>query len=219
MAAAEEVVDGRARRPLRPRRLPDRLRHLDQHERQRGHRQPRDRDPAAASSARKSPVHPNDHVNMGQSSNDVIPTAIHLAGPDLHASTTSCRRSRSCKRAPGREGRGVRRHHQDRPHAPAGRDPDPARPGVPGLRGPDGARRRRASARPWTSSAEVALGGTAVGTGVNTHPEFASRVTRAPERAASASRCGETENHFQAQSAMDGAVVASGAMKTVAVSL
>ena len=57
-------------------------RHLDQHERQRGDRQPRQRDRSAASAAAKTPVHPNDHVNMGQSSNDVIPTAIHVAAVD-----------------------------------------------------------------------------------------------------------------------------------------
>src|SRR3712207_2957049 len=65
---------------------------------------------------------------------------------------------------------------------------------------------------------EVALGGTAVGTGVNTHPEFASRVCeRLSARFGVEVR--ETENHFQAQSAMDGTVFASGSLKTVAVSL
>ena len=67
--------------------------------------------------------------------------------------------------------------------------------------------------------AEVALGGTAVGTGVNTHLEFASRgcARKLSERFGVEVR--ETENHFQAQSAMDGCVFASGAMKTVAVSI
>ncbi|RIK40117.1 MAG: aspartate ammonia-lyase, partial [Chloroflexi bacterium] len=65
---------------------------------------------------------------------------------------------------------------------------------------------------------EVALGGTAVGTGINTHAEFASRVTSLLSR-----RYGfeivETDNHFQAQSTLDGVVAASGALKTIAVSL
>ncbi|MDP9424633.1 MAG: lyase family protein, partial [Actinomycetota bacterium] len=66
--------------------------------------------------------------------------------------------------------------------------------------------------------AEVALGGTAVGTGVNTHPEFATKVTeRLAQRFGVEVR--ETENHFQAQSAMDGTVFTSGALKTVAVSM
>jgi fumarate hydratase class II len=65
---------------------------------------------------------------------------------------------------------------------------------------------------------EVALGGTAVGTGVNTHPEFAGKVCeRLSARFGVEVR--ETTNHFQAQSAMDGAVFASGALNTVAVSL
>ena len=63
----------RARRAVPDRHLPDRLRHLVEHERQRGHRQ-RSR---LAPPARQ--VHPNDHVNLGQSSNDVIPTAIHVS--------------------------------------------------------------------------------------------------------------------------------------------
>jgi fumarate hydratase class II len=65
---------------------------------------------------------------------------------------------------------------------------------------------------------EVALGGTAVGTGVNTHPEFAARVCALlSELTGVAVR--ETSNHFQAQSTLDGAVEASGVLKTVAVSL
>ena len=74
------------------------------------------------------------------------------------------------------------------------------------------------STKPQNDLSEVALGGTAVGTGVNTQPEFATRVC---ERLSA--RFGidvrETENHFQAQSAMDATVFASGALKTVAVSL
>src|SRR3712207_4190459 len=65
---------------------------------------------------------------------------------------------------------------------------------------------------------EVALGGTAVGTGVNTHPEFARKVCeRLSARFGVEVR--ETENHFQAQGAMDAAVFTSGALKTVAVSM
>jgi fumarate hydratase, class II len=67
-----------ARRPFPAGRLADRLRHPDQHERQRGDRQPRQRD-ARRRLGSKSPVHPNDHVNMSQSSNDCFPTAMHIA--------------------------------------------------------------------------------------------------------------------------------------------
>ena len=71
-AAADRVADGRVRRPVPDRRVPDRLGHVDEHERQRGDRR---RSPATA-------AHPNDHVNMGQSSNDVFPSAVHLAALD-----------------------------------------------------------------------------------------------------------------------------------------
>ena len=65
---------------------------------------------------------------------------------------------------------------------------------------------------------QVALGGTAVGTGVNTHPEFASRVCRVVSDLAQV-HVRETENHFQAQNALDAVVEASGVLRTVAVSL
>ena len=65
---------------------------------------------------------------------------------------------------------------------------------------------------------EVALGGTAVGTGINTHPEF-SRGATARLSAVTGTRIVETENHFQAQSSLDGVVAASGELRTIAVSL
>ena len=76
-AAADEVADGALGRRVPDRRVPDRLGHVNQHEHQRGHRQPGQR---AAAGGR--PVHPNDHVNTSQSSNDVFPSAIHLAARD-----------------------------------------------------------------------------------------------------------------------------------------
>ena len=82
---------------------------------------------------------------------------------------------------------GVRRHRQDRPHAPAGRDAADAGPGVLRLRG--AARPRRAAHRGGAAArcCELALGGTAVGTGLNTHPQFGARV--AAELAARAPAC------------------------------
>ena len=77
-AAADRGHRRQARRPLPAGGLADRQRHPDQHERQRGDRQPRHRAAWAARSAKK-PVHPNDHVNMSQSSNDTFPTAMHIA--------------------------------------------------------------------------------------------------------------------------------------------
>jgi fumarate hydratase, class II len=164
----------------------------------------------------KRPVHPNDHVNKGQSSNDVIPTAIHMAAlvsinEDL---LPSLEKLRGALEEKAREFDGAvktgRTHLQDATPIRLGQEFE----GYAGQIERAILRVRKAT----DDLAEVALGGTAVGTGVNTHPEFASRVCERLSR-----RFGvevrETENHFQAQSAMDGAVFVSGALRTVAVSL
>jgi fumarate hydratase class II len=164
----------------------------------------------------KSPIHPNDHVNMGQSSNDVIPTAIHLSAlisidHDLVPALEKLRSALQQKAAQFDDVVKTGRTHLQ--------DATPIRLGQEFLgyagqmeRGIE--RLRKAQ----DDLSEVALGGTAVGTGVNTQPEFATRVC---ERLSA--RFGvevhETENHFQAQSAMDATVFTSGALKTVAVSL
>jgi len=164
----------------------------------------------------KDPVHPNDHVNKGQSSNDVIPTAIHLSAlisikEDL---LPALERLRSALGGKAREFDGViktgRTHLQDATPIRLGQE----------FEGYAGQMERGINRvqRAMDDLSEVALGGTAVGTGVNTHPEFARRVCeRLSARFGVEVR--ETENHFQAQSAMDGTVFASGALKTVAVSL
>ena len=164
----------------------------------------------------KDPVHPNDHVNRGQSSNDVIPTAIHLAAlisieRDLLPALHKLRDALGDKSVEFDDVVKTGRTHLQ--------DATPIRLGQEFLGYAGQIERgigRVEKAR--EDLAEVALGGTAVGTGVNTHPEFASRVC---EKLAARFGVGirETENHFQAQSAMDAAVFASGALKTVAVSL
>ena len=68
----------------------------------------------------KTPVHPNDHVNMSQSSNDTFPTAMHIAGAMAIAAAAAAVGARAPRRA-RREGHCVRRHREDRPHPPAGR--------------------------------------------------------------------------------------------------
>ncbi len=164
----------------------------------------------------KSPVHPNDHVNKGQSSNDVIPTAIHLAAlvsikEDL---IPALEKLQGALEEKAREFDDVvktgRTHLQDATPIRLGQEFQ----GYAGQIERGILRVRKAI----DDLSEVALGGTAVGTGVNTHPEFASRVCERLSR-----RFGvevrETESHFQAQSAMDGTVFASGALKAVAVSL
>src|ERR687894_1854789 len=164
----------------------------------------------------KDPVHPNDHVNRGQSSNDVIPTAIHLAAlisieRDLLPALHKLRDALGDKSVEFDDIVKTGRTHLQ--------DATPIRLGQEflGYAGQiERGMRRIEKAR--EDLAEVALGGTAVGTGVNTHPEFASMVCeRLGARFGVEIR--KTENHFQAQSAMDAAVFASGALKTVAVSL
>ncbi len=164
----------------------------------------------------KEPVHPNDHVNKGQSSNDVIPTAIHLSAlisikEDLLPAMEKLQNALEDKTREFDEVVKVGRTHlQDATPIRLGQEFE----GYAGQieRGIERVKKAR------EDLTEVALGGTAVGTGVNTHPEFASRVCeRLSERFGVEVR--ETGNHFQAQSAMDGAVFMSGALRTVAVSL
>ncbi|HWQ28795.1 MAG TPA: class II fumarate hydratase [Dehalococcoidia bacterium] len=161
-------------------------------------------------------VHPNDHVNRGQSSNDVIPTAIHL----------SCLLAIREELEPALEELAARLEEKSRAFwhvIKTGRthlqDATPIRLGQEFLGYAGQARyglRRLAHAR--EELREVALGGTAVGTGVNTHPEFARRVcARLSQDLGVELR--ETENHFQAQSTLDAAVEASGVVRTIAVSL
>lgn len=164
----------------------------------------------------KDPVHPNDHVNKGQSSNDVIPTVIHLSAlislkQELVPALEELQRSLEEKAAEFDDVIKTGRTHLQ--------DATPIRLGQE-FKGYAGQVERsiRRIGRAEVELSEVALGGTAVGTGVNTHPEFASRVCkRLRDRFGVDIR--ETENHFQAQNSLDAVVFASGTLKTVAVSL
>jgi fumarate hydratase class II len=161
-------------------------------------------------------VHPNDHVNLGQSSNDVIPTALHVAAllairEQLEPAVEILGAELAAK---SKEFWGViktgRTHLQDA---------TPIRLGqvFHGYAGQmDKAVRRLAHAR--EELALVPLGGTAVGTGVNTHPEFSRRVLAIVAKNAGID-VRETDNHFQAQATIDAVVSASGSIRTVAVSL
>jgi fumarate hydratase class II len=162
------------------------------------------------------PVHPNDHVNRGQSSNDVIPTAIHLAAlaeiqrrllPALYRLENSLL---------GKVADFDRVVKTGRTHL---MDATPIRLGQEfiGYAGQVERGRRRVSAA-GESLREVALGGTAVGTGVNTHPEFAARALGYVSEAEKV-QLRETTNHFQAQSTIDALLEAHGALRTLAVSL
>ena len=161
-------------------------------------------------------VHPNDHVNHGQSSNDVIPTAVHLAGllalGEVLEPAVGLLRSELARKA----GEFWTVIKTGRTHL---QDATPIRLGQV-FRGYAGQMERgeRRLERARDELSEVALGGTAVGTGMNTHPEFASRVCRRiSEQAGVTIR--ETENHFQAQATLDGVVAASGSLRVVALSL
>ena len=161
-------------------------------------------------------VHPNDHVNMGQSSNDVIPTALHLAAllaiqEELEPAVEILGAEIAAK---SKECWGViktgRTHLQDA---------TPIRLGQVFL-GYAG-QMDKSVRRLWHAKSELALvplGGTAVGTGINTHPEFARRVLAIVAKDAGV-EVRETDNHFQAQATIDAVVSASGAIRTVAVSL
>jgi fumarate hydratase class II len=162
------------------------------------------------------PVHPNDHVNRGQSSNDVIPTAIHLAAvrrirehllPGLY-------RLESALQAKANEFDDIvktgRTHLMDAVPIRLGQE-------FRGYAGQVERARRRVTAA-GEALREVALGGTAVGTGLNTHPEFAGRVLAYVSEVARVQLV-ETTNHFQAQSAIDGIVEASGHLRATAVAL
>ena len=164
----------------------------------------------------REPVHPNDHVNMGQSSNDVIPTAIHVAAaeslkslllPALHRLETSLRR----KSAEFWDIIKIGRTHL--------MDATPVRLGqefAGYAKQVEYARLRAGNA--ISAIEELALGGTAVGTGLNAHPDFAHRtIARIAEETGIDFR--EASDHFEAQGAKDGLVQASGQLKTIAVSL
>jgi fumarate hydratase class II len=161
-------------------------------------------------------VHPNDHVNLGQSSNDVIPTAIHLSAllairEELVPALSALQASLAAKA------------QEFWPVVKTGRthlqDATPIRLGQEFL-GYAGQVERaiRRLERAATELEEVALGGTAVGTGLNTHPLFAARVC---ERLSAATGLAvrETDNHFQAQSSLDAVVGCSGALRAAAIAL
>jgi fumarate hydratase class II len=161
-------------------------------------------------------VHPNDHVNRGQSSNDVIPSAIHIAALDgirhhLVPALEELRTSLQKKAADFREILKIGRTHLQ--------DATPIRLGQEFGGYASQVEHTIERLRKLESSlGELALGGTAVGTGINTHPEFAARTiaclaeeTGLPIR--------EAQNHFEAQGAIDACVEVSGSLRAVAVSL
>jgi fumarate hydratase class II len=161
-------------------------------------------------------VHANDDVNMGQSSNDVFPSAVHLAALDelVNGLLPALDQLAGALEAKAREFDDVvksgRTHLMDAVPVTLGQE-----------FGGYAAQIRQGIARVESALGRVGqipLGGTATGTGLNTHPEFASRVREALSEQTGLG-ISAAADPFEAQAARDGLVEASGALKTVAVSL
>ena len=164
----------------------------------------------------RSPVHPNDHVNKGQSSNDVIPTCIHLAAAgaiqeDLLPAMDELENALRDKSVEFWDVIKTGRTHLQ--------DATPVRLGQEflGYAGQLSYGRVRVESA-LSEMCVLALGGTAVGTGIGMHPEFSGRMI-ARLRELTGLDLSETANHFQSQSTIDGVVAASGSLKTVSVGL
>jgi fumarate hydratase class II len=161
-------------------------------------------------------VHPNDHVNFAQSSNDVIPTAMHVAGrlaieSELIPALEALRKALRAKaKAFDKVLKSGRTHLMDATPVRLGQEFG----GYATQVARSIARLERAS----EELAELALGGTAVGTGINTDPEFAARAI-AKISQATGLEFREAEDHFEAQGAKDAFVSASGALNATAVAL
>ena len=123
------------------------------------------------------------------------------------------RRWRRCRARWPRKATRVRPRREDRPHPPAGRGAGPPRPGVLRLRRRCEQRRPPRAAPPCRRLSELALGGTAVGTGINTHAGVRAAGDRAASARRPASRSRQAPNHFEALAARDAAVEASGALQ------
>jgi len=161
-------------------------------------------------------VHPNDQVNLGQSSNDVIPTAIHIAASEMMQQQLlpALTRLHQVLKGKAREFDKIvkigRTHLQDATPVRLGQEfGGYARQIELGIQ-----RIQRAQ----EALSEVALGGTAVGTGLNCHPKFSAKVMAIISKETGCS-FKEAKNHFEAQSAQDSLVEASGHLRTLAVTL
>jgi len=164
----------------------------------------------------KDPVHPNDDVNLGQSSNDIVPTALHV----------SAAISLKEELVPALE------HLADRLEEKSGEFRDVVKIGrthlmdaTPLTLGQEfsgyAAQVRKAAKRSEQAIRclkELAIGGTAVGTGLNSHPEFSTKVCKKLEEMTGIA-FREADNHFEAQAARDDAVEVAGLLATISASL
>jgi len=164
----------------------------------------------------KKLVHPNDHVNMGQSSNDVIPSCIHIAALEGIESDLlpELERLQYALEKKAKEFNDIlkigRTHLQDATPVRLGQEFSGYASMVEhGVQRVENVRK---------NLSELAIGGTAVGTGINTHPKFAGLVIEKINELTGL-KFNEAENHFEAQGSKDAIVETSSALKTAAVSL
>jgi fumarate hydratase class II len=165
----------------------------------------------------KDPVHPNDHVNMGQSSNDTFPTAMQVAGAVLinRELIPKLKGLAKALKTKARQWDNIvkigRTHLMDATPIRLGQEfsgfAAQAEYGV--------TRAERAMVR---LAENLPIGGTAVGTGINTHPRFAKLVVRRMSKETGI-KFEEAANHFEAQATRDCVVEAAGELKTIAISL
>jgi fumarate hydratase class II len=161
-------------------------------------------------------IHPNDHVNLGQSSNDVIPTVLHVSAVLAleHDLVPALRHLHQALEAKARAWDGIvktgRTHLMDATPIRLGQEFSGYASQV------EHAIERIEATLPHLR--ELAIGGTAVGTGLNAHPEFGRRVAEELSQL-TGTRFVEAKNHFEAQGAQDGAAWASGALNSCAATL
>ncbi len=164
------------------------------------------------------PVHPNDHVNMGQSSNDVIPTAIHVSVA-VELKTVLIPELKRLSKELGIKSKAFdsviktgRTHLQDATPVTMGQE-------FAGYKSQVDASLRRLE-RSVEELSHVALGGTAVGTGINTHPGFAASTLKILSKELGAGiQFTEAENHLAAQGSIDALVDCAGTLSTLATAL
>jgi fumarate hydratase class II len=163
----------------------------------------------------RAPVHPNDHVNMGQSSNDVFPTVIHVAAallshekliPALKDLESALAAKAAAFESVVKIGR---THLQDATPLTLGQEFSGYATQVK-----NGVLRLESA---LSGIYQLAIGGTAVGTGINTHPLFGREVADCLSKHFALPFC-EAPNHFEAQASKDACVELSGSLKTIAIS-
>ena len=172
---------------------------------------------AGAKIGAKDPVHPNDHVNMGQSSNDTFPTAMQIGACVTIADelVPALKRLAKVLRAKAKKWDSIvkigRTHLMDATPIRLGQE-------FSGYAAQAEYAVTRAERALEAMASNLPIGGTAVGTGINTHPRF-GRLVAARLAKMTGVRFREAENHFEAQATRDCVVAASGELRTIAVSL